>query len=362
MLGRARRRRQCKGCPVTAVLFRADANSRRATGHVMRCLAFAEALREAGQDCHFACAALTGSLRARLADAGFSVHDIAAAPGGAEDASATLDAAGAVAARGLVVDGYHFDASYRARLRGEARRVLAFDDIAVAGQLHADIVVNASSGAAALPYGRIAPGAKLLLGPDYAVLRRDIRDRIPEPAPAIGQRTAILVSFGGADPLALTGPCMAALARNLDRGCTLDVVVGGGDRLGDDLERAASGFDGRVNVHRDSRDMGALMNRAGMAVSAGGTTVNELAALGVPFVLAITADNQAAAAGESAAAGFCQVVDACAGDAVLSIVQSALELWRNPARRVVMGERGREIVDGRGADRVCAAFREEMEL
>ncbi len=330
------------------------------TGHVMRCLAFAETLREAGQECHFACAALTDSLRARLADAGYSIHDIAATPGSPDDAAATVDLAGALAARGLVVDGYQFDASYRARLPAEARPVLAFDDIAIAGQLHADIVVNASAGAASLPYGRIAPGAKLLLGPDYAVLRRDIRDRIPEPAPALGQRTAILVTFGGADPLALTGPCMEGLVRNLEGEGTLDVVVGGGDRHGDDLERAAAAFDGRVSIHRDSRAMGALMNRAGMAISAGGTTVYELAALGVPFVLAITADNQAPAAGESAAAGFCEVVDACTGDAVQAIVKGALELWRDPARRAIMGDRGREIVDGGGADRVCAAFREEM--
>ena len=50
------------------ILIRADAGPELGTGHVMRCLAVAEALHDLGHTCHFLCAALPPALAQRLVE------------------------------------------------------------------------------------------------------------------------------------------------------------------------------------------------------------------------------------------------------------------------------------------------------
>ena len=54
--------------------FRVDASVEIGTGHVMRCLTLAEALREQGAACHFICRAHTGNLIRHIERSGFPVN------------------------------------------------------------------------------------------------------------------------------------------------------------------------------------------------------------------------------------------------------------------------------------------------
>ncbi|HYD70509.1 UDP-2,4-diacetamido-2,4,6-trideoxy-beta-L-altropyranose hydrolase [Azospirillum sp.] len=341
------------------VLFRADADPVMGTGHVMRCLAVAEALADLGHAARFAAVALTATLEARLAAAGFPSHRIDAPAGSAADAGRTLALASGLEAATVVIDGYHFDEAFRAALRaGGGRRMATFDDLG-ATPLHADVVVNPSLHAAALPYHRLAPGARLLLGPNCLPLRRDIRRAARSPAPPLPERRALLLSFGGSDPLGLTLPCLERLAPELAEGERLLLVVGGSDpRAGAVLARAVALGD-RVEAHHDTPDMGALMARCGLAVSAGGGTIGELAAIGVPPLVVVVADNQAPAAMEAAGQGWCRMIDARGDDpsrAAGRIAAQALALWRAPPTRVAMAARLGGRVDGQGAERVARAL------
>src|SRR5450631_2016088 len=55
------------------VIFRVDASTAIGTGHVMRCLTLASALRERGVIAHFACREHSGSLSDLIAERGFVV-------------------------------------------------------------------------------------------------------------------------------------------------------------------------------------------------------------------------------------------------------------------------------------------------
>lgn len=348
---------------MATLLFRADATPAMGTGHVMRCLAVAEAAAELGHACHMAAAAATPAVVRRLADAGLPLHRLEAPPGSAADLALTRALAAALDARTVIIDGYHFDTDWRAGLRAElradGRRVLAFDDLAGPEPLHADLVVNASPAADPRTYARLAPGAVCLLGPAYAPLRREIREAARRPPAPPAGRTSILLTFGGSDPLGLTAPCLERLAPDLPPGCRLTVAVGGSDPRADEVAAAARRFGGRVAVHRDSPAMGALMAAAGLAVSAGGGTLAELAALAVPTVLVVVADNQApppALTRTPAAAAWGPVIDARAldpADAADRIAEAAWTLWRDPDARAELAARGRGRVDGEGAVRIA---------
>ncbi len=343
-----------------AVLLRADASPATGTGHVMRCLALAEALAEAGFAGHFAAAALSPALEDRLRAAGMAVHRIAAEPGDDSDLAATLRLAGAVGAAAVVVDGYRFGTGWRAGLAATGLCVLAFDDAGTGEPLHADIVVNAAPDAAALPYHRAAPGAALLLGPAYAPLRRELREAARAAKAPLPDRRSLLLTFGGSDPLGLTGPCINRLGAALPDGVRIDAVVGGACLAAEAVEAAARPFGARVRVHRDTPHMGRLMADSGLAVSAAGTTTAELAAVGIPAVLVLVAGNQEAAAGQSAGLGWCALVDGRAADAPDRIAREALALWADPARRVAMAQRLTGTVDGQGAVRIAEALRRRL--
>lgn len=340
----------------SVILFRADAGASIGAGHAMRCLAVAEALQDLGVAAGFVSASLPPALEDRLRAAGMAVHRIEAEPGSAGDLAATVAVARDSEAAAIVLDGYRFGPDWRAGLAGAGLPVIAFDDAGTGEPLHADLIVNAAPDAARLPYRAGNPDATLLLGPAYAPLRREVRRAAAAEKPPLPERRALLVTFGGSDPLGLTAPVLVRLAAALPPAVRIDVAVGGAAPSADAVERAARPFADRVRVHRDAPHMGRLMAEAGLAVSAAGTTTAELAAIGTPAVLVTIADNQIEAARQSEALGWCRLVNGLTADAPERIAEAAAALWADPVQRVAMAERLSGIVDGQGAVRIAEAL------
>lgn len=335
------------------ILIRADASPAKGTGHVMRCLALAEALRAHGGRVAFTSMEITPALAERLRDEGFDLHGL-----DGDDATATLTLGRRLDAAALVVDSYWLDAGWRRAVRPGFRTVLALDDLADT-DLHADLVWNPAPRAADLPYHHRAPGAQRLFGPAFLLLRGEIRRAADAPRPPPDRRDAILLTFGGSDPAGLTVPVVKRLAPGLPPGVRLDVVAGGSNPALDCVTAACARFAGQVALHVDSRRIGALMAGCGLAVTAGGGTVAELAALATPCLLAIVADNQVPAADDARARGWAAVIDG-RGDrtaAADAIAAKALSLWADPAHRLDLSRRiTMDGIDGLGAGRVAAAL------
>ncbi|HYH18743.1 MAG TPA: UDP-2,4-diacetamido-2,4,6-trideoxy-beta-L-altropyranose hydrolase [Azospirillum sp.] len=343
------------------IVIRADASAMVGTGHVMRCLAVAEALQDEGHTVFFALAESTDAVDARLDAEGFRRTRLPGPAGGPADLRALHALIGAEGAHAVVLDGYHFDEGYRAGLKAAGCRVLAWDDLADRSMLHADLVVNSAPQAGRLPYERIAPGARLLLGPSYAALRREIRHAAAMPRRPLTERRGLLLTLGGADPLGLTGPCIERLAPALPEGVRLIAVVGGSNPRANALAEVARRFGNRIEVHVDAPNMGMLMVESGLAVSAGGGTTAELAALAVPTLLVVVADNQVPAATEAAGLGWCAVLDAREGDHAALIAGLALALWADAKRRHGMAQRAAGLIDGYGAVRIARALSEGLQ-
>ena len=71
------------------LLIRADAGAHMGTGHLMRCLALAQAWQDAGGSCVFLAAELPAALRDRLATERMPTRGVPAEPGSAADAERT---------------------------------------------------------------------------------------------------------------------------------------------------------------------------------------------------------------------------------------------------------------------------------
>lgn len=340
-----------------SVVMRADATPEIGAGHVMRCLAVGEALIERGCTTHLAAAALSPNLADRLRGAGIHVHGLDGPPGSAAEGEALRRLAARLDATVILIDHYGLDEGYRTALRASGRwRLAVFDDLAALGNLHADVVINASLDATSLPYGSIAPQARLLLGPRYAPLRREFRDALAAVRLPVEMRTSIFLSFGGSDPLGLTAPCVERLLPCLADGVRLTVVVGGMSPGVQTLRAMAACAPERVDLHVDSTSVAALMGKAGLAVAAAGTTTAELAAMGVPSVLVTVADNQSRAANAVEGTGWCQLVDGRSPNAVACIGALVQTLWASPTQRRTMAMAAARLTDGGGALRIADAL------
>jgi spore coat polysaccharide biosynthesis predicted glycosyltransferase SpsG len=155
------------------MLIRADASPDIGTGHVMRCLALAQAWQDAGGTASFLMAQSTPSIDARLAAEKCEIFCLPVAPGSNEDSDLTIKYASKLAAEWLVVDGYAFNAEYQEQLLSDERRLLWVDD---AGECHryvADIVLNQNLTATEDIYRDCLANTQLLLGPTFCLLRRE---------------------------------------------------------------------------------------------------------------------------------------------------------------------------------------------
>ena len=339
------------------LLLRADADAVQGTGHVMRCVALAEAWRAQGGRAIFISRCDSAALRARIETSGAVLVPLEQNASLDSDLQTTRAQLAEREAALLVLDGYHFDSLQQQALRLPGHPLLVIDDNAHLEAYHADIVLNQNIGSDQLNYPCEAD-TTLLLGPSYALLRSEFQTwrRRFRCNRAIGQK--ILVTLGGSDPDNFTLRVIEAVSL-LDRpGIEVRVVVGPANSHLAALENAVQNAAVRVELLHAVSDMASLMAWADIAVSAGGTTCWELACLGLPALVVILADNQKRSAEELHAAGIVQNLGWHDGVSAQRLATALESLVYTSFRRLSMSEKGRWFVDGRGAERVVDALLE----
>ncbi len=335
------------------LVIRADADSLIGTGHVMRCLALAQAWQDAGGAVLFLVRDLPESIRARLADERMKIEELAAPRGTVEDGRESDRALRRAGAEWLVVDGYHFGEEYQRVLKDEGVRFLYVDDTGHLERYHADLILNQNVSVSEDLYRRSAPGCELLLGARFALLRREFvalrgwsRDM-----PASARR--ILLTFGGADPVNVTGQVVDAV-KQVARTSPVEVraVVGPANPRSAALRREASSPGLRMEVLDGTSDMPRLMTWADLCVAAAGSTAWELCFLGLPSIFICISDNQVGIAQGVAERGAAVNMGWHADVSSEVLAREILSLAGDEDRRRRMSAAGRKLVDGMGAGRV----------
>src|SRR5262249_60783168 len=151
-----------------------------------------------------------------------------------------------------------------------------------------------------------------------------------------------------ADVIASIGPTLAAADE-------IVVVVGGSNPHSDAIATRAAQYTNCRVVPDPGAEMPRLMAAADLAVCAGGSTMWELACMGVPFIPIVIADNQRQAAAAMARDGYSAIERAAIPRDLPAAVAA---LAADAARREALSRRGRQLVDGHGAERVGAALRQ----
>lgn len=343
--------------PERRIAFRVDASTEMGSGHLMRCLALATALADLGVRSHFVTRAAANTWGDLFHQDGHTVDFLA--PGNADwraDLAETqLALSTAAPPDWLVVDHYGLPAEWEAIFRGDGLRVAAIDDIERPHQC--DVLLDQNLATPIDRYADRVPAAcRRLLGPRYALLRPEFAES-REPRRFDGALRDVLIGFGGSDPTDETRKAVRAFLAAPLPGVTATVVVGTGYRHWDELRREF-GRNERLHLVRDSHRISDLMARADLAVGAAGSSCWERAALALPSLVIVQADNQEALADSLARYGCHLLLGRSASVTPADIAAGLTLLAGNAPLRESLARRAQTLCDGRGAQRVARLLAE----
>ncbi len=353
------------------VAFRADASIEIGTGHVMRCLTLAHALRSGGANCRFIMRDLPGHLAKQVSDAGFDVS-LLPAPDGPVPAGPPAHAgwAGVVWEKDsaetralldsdppdwLIVDHYAFDARWQKAARPSKTKCMVIDDLA--DRPHdCDILLDQNFGHQKSLYDGLVPAScQCLMGPQYALLRPEFAalraQSLARRKDGVLQR--LLITMGGVDAADATSAVLKAMrGASLPQDLQVVVIMGAKAPALAQVRALANAMPWPCDVLVDVPDMAHHMAMADLAISAGGGTTWERCCLGLPSIIVETAENQAGVAKAMAKAGAALDPGPLRSPGFVEGCYKGLRDAADPAHLGAMSKRAAAICDGNGVRRV----------
>lgn len=355
------------------VVFRADASLEIGTGHVMRCLSLADAVRTQGAHCRFICRAQAGHLEEVIRSRGYAVsllplptdiQDLALKSdrpmpyaqwlgvSWQDDLTQTLAAfAETDDCDWLVVDHYALDSNWERRMREVSRHLMVIDDLA--DRPHdCDLLVDQNLGRVPADYVNYVPATcKILTGSQYALLNPEFA-RLR--ARSLGRRDGVtdvqhlLISLGGVDKDNATGNVLAALQPcDLPINCRITVVMGPSAPWLNSVRSQAASMPWPTRVLVNVKTMAQLMLESDLAIGAAGTTSWERCCMGLPAVVIALAENQYCGAAALARAGAVVSMGAKVGLSS-GLLANALSQARSSIQ--TLARNAAALCDGTGAD------------
>lgn len=337
------------------IIFRVDGNPTIGSGHVMRCLSIADAAKDEGIECRFVAA--DEHFTQTIQNRGFACDVLHTDYRCMEKEQVVLFLPlRQYHPTAIVVDSYFVTANYLAWL-SQFADVAYLDDLA-AFAYPVKTLVNYNIYGPELGYEQLyqaagVPVPRLLLGPQYAPLRKQFQNLPPREPPQ--EVKNIFVSTGGADPEHMA----LRIARQLESWLPapqyqFHFVVGA---MNPDIGalRGIAANRPWLQLHENVQDIAGLMCRCDLAISAAGSTLYELCACGVPTITYAFADNQLLGMSAFERHGIMQST----GDIRLQkkpeqiLLNHVTELAYNLQTRQNMVSNMRTLVDGKGVHRIA---------
>lgn len=296
------------------IVFRVDASLEMGSGHVMRCLTLADALRIRGAECRFVCRQHAGNMINNINQKGYKVHvlplsgvlskfdkdsEYATWLGaiGEVDASETLHIVQGLNATPdwLVLDHYTIGESWQQRLRPYCQKIMVIDDLA--NRRHdCDLLLDQTFSRREEEYGELTPADCLCLtGTSYALLRPEFAEmrefslaRRREP-----ELKQLLITLGGVDKKNVVSEILDALQyAEMPDHLRLIIVIGFNAPWLKQVKERAAQLKWPCDVLTNVENMAQLMTDSDLCIGAAGSTTWERCCLGLPSLMIKLAENQ----------------------------------------------------------------------
>jgi UDP-2,4-diacetamido-2,4,6-trideoxy-beta-L-altropyranose hydrolase len=290
------------------IVFRTDASLHIGSGHVMRCLVLADALKNAGHNVVFLTRPQKGDLINIIKQRGFDVCELSQplewlVPKTTSDYAAWLqmdesdDAEECIAQCEsidlVIIDHYGIGIKWHEKVKKAYNcKIIVIDDLV--RQHAADLIVDQTLLRSVNEYQALNPAAEVLAGTDYAIIHPDFAKFRQEAVrfKALNNRPKVLISMGGIDAPNATLDVLKALKHNLIEPPYVTVLLS---------ERAPHYSQVTSFVEQERswvrhidfvENMAEFMSGYDIAIGAPGSTSWERACLGIPSIVIALADNQ----------------------------------------------------------------------
>lgn len=364
------------------IYIRTDGNSKIASGHLVRCFSIANACRKLGMKvCFLVSDAESASFLKNNLNADYPIICLknASYDNLEQELTELLPLLARTKRENLVffLDSYFVTKQYLAAIRPLAKLVYLDDlmlfDYPVDLVINYDVIPEESLPSYQAAYHH---ADKLLLGASYAPLRDQFQNREVRLRKHVSD---LLFTTGGSDPCHFCLAFLHYLQKTFfwNQPClsdiTIHLVIGSMSTDHESLYSLAQSLPA-LKLYKNLTDMASLMETCDLAISASGTTLYELCALGVPAISYTMADNQLPSAKAFARAGIIPY----AGDIRLSMDQvldnilsfitqmTRDEIAGQPAcpdnsylKRKTAHETMRSFIDGNGSIKIAEAIKQK---
>ncbi|PVZ70202.1 UDP-2,4-diacetamido-2,4,6-trideoxy-beta-L-altropyranose hydrolase [Pelagibaculum spongiae] len=358
------------------VVFRCDAATHIGTGHVMRCLTLATALKNLGHEILFISRAHTGHLHDFILEKGFqsilltaaadvdsktdsevdSKIDTSHIPHGywlgvsqAQDATETLQVINKWGTPDwLVVDHYGLDAKWESAVSHPLDcRLLVIDDLADRRHTSCCLLDQTWQRHEKDYQPFLEQGSIALLGSPFMLLRSEF-SRLRQTEKTTSKR--ITINFGGGNPQNSLQKVLSLLATQaIPEDWSIDLALGPNVEVDEALRDLINQLP--VTLHQPAHHLAELLHQSHFAIGALGATTWERCCLGVPSIAMCLADNQKFLSQQLEKTGAMFVLPENYQDSEF------LNYWQqliddNSDTHQKMQKRARTICDGLGVKRV----------
>lgn len=336
------------------ICFRVDGNSQIGMGHIMRCLSIADAASRMGERCVFILS--YDDCKGIVLSRGHEVNELNSDYSKMEPGD-ILPALETYMPAIVFVDSYYVTPEYMKHTHDACDHIgckLIYVDDRCCFPYSCDVLLNYNIFVKKANYEKLYSGNPeplFLLGTSYAPLRTEFQKtskRIIED----GVQN-ILISTGGADTEHLTIDIVKEAAMRSDYSFHFVVGMMNPDRTV--ILELSENYENIV-IHENVNRMDELMLFCDVAVSAAGSTLYELCAMGTPTITYVLADNQIPAAKEFDAKG---IIKNCGdirnvGNKGLAkhLIEEAVCIAEKYDERKRISELMGTVVDGHGAKRI----------
>ena len=335
---------------IKKIMVRADGNPAIGMGHIMRSMSVMSVLKEWGWQCIYACSspAPVEFIKKR----GFEVIELSF-PYREKTREEGRELLKIMEERGIskiFVDSYFAGNDYFSLLNAQVKVILinsAKERFDVSMLINENIACDKSF------FAKLYQGTNtnLLLGKDYTPLRAEF---LGVPYEAGQEVKNILLMTGGGDQYNFLGQFVLKMREKKKYGEISFLCVSGmANSHHKELSAAAQGLP-NVRVVHGTDNMAGLMAGCDLAVSAGGTSVLELAAVGVPTVAFTVAEDQVEGIGYMDRLGFLVSAGSIASPGFWNRLFDQLDaLLADSEKRRKMACEAKKQMDARGAARIA---------
>lgn len=273
------------------IIFFCDASPTIGFGHLNRCLTLADTLYSFGEPCVMLGPSKKYNQSSKKPIFKRWVEQGDVWKSSVQAAELLVEVADEYSSCMVVLDDYRVDDEFQRRLKKSNIRYLLFDN-GKREKIYADVILNTNPIVSKDNYKHklLNSKAALLLGPKYSVLRSEFPPSVSKSTNLIKK---VLITFGGGDDRGAILFVLDVLLKKQTKGIEFIVVSGKNNPNNHNIDQwiKSYGF-GNVDLQINPDFIAELFASCDFAIMAGGSTVYEIASIGLPMILIAIADNQ----------------------------------------------------------------------